>query len=280
MSNPNEVPRPQQPGAQPPTAGQVPPAGSEPTPTTPPAQPGNQLPGHQVPPGYEGGPQQPGYGQPQGSNPPQPGYGQPQGYQAPQQQYNQTPPGYQPPQGHQPQGYQAPGNQTPGKPLGGFRFEMPTDRPANLYDVMPRGGFAGMFTVTGMPTELKVSYWIWLIGGLLGLLGGVVGLFGSFVLLAVVPGLGFVVLLLVLVALALAAAQVILSMKMKEGREWARFALTIVAGISLLLAILNASAAEGRGGGSWPSFIISLAAVVLMWMPNSQAWFASLRGRS
>ena len=114
---------------------------------------------------------------------------------------------------------------------------------------MPSGGLAGMFTVTWLPIELKVAYWIWLIGGLLGLLGGVIGLFGSFVLLAVAPGLGFVVLLLVLVALALAAAQVILAMKMKEGREWARFALTIVAGISLLLAILNANAAEGRGGG-------------------------------
>ncbi|HSO15280.1 MAG TPA: hypothetical protein VLS95_04905 [Arthrobacter sp.] len=136
-----------------------------------------------------------------------------------------------------------------------------------------------MFTVSWLPTELKVAYWIWLIGGLLGLLGGVIGLFGSFVLLAVAPGLGFVVLLLVLLALALAAAQVILAMKMKEGREWARFALTIVAGISLLLAILNAGAAEGRGGGSWPSFIISLVATVLMWLPNSQAWFASLRGR-
>ena len=82
-------------------------------------------------------------------------------------------------------------------------------------------------------------------------------------------------LLLVLVALALAAAQVILAMKMKEGREWARFALTIVAGVSLLLAIINASAADGRGGGSWPGFIISLVATVLMWLPNSQAWFAS-----
>ena len=131
---------------------------------------------------------------------------------------------------------------------------MPTDRPRNFNDVMPSGGFSGMFTVTWLPTELKVAYWIWLIGGLLGLLGGVVGLFGAFVLLAVVPGLGFLVLLLVLVALALAAAQIILAMKMKEGREWARFALTIVAGISLLLAILNASAADGRGGGSWPSF--------------------------
>jgi hypothetical protein len=224
--------------------------------------------------------QQPGNGQPQNYNqPPQPGsvppagYGQPQGY-VPPQDFNQAPAGYPAP------GSQAPGYQAPGKPTGGFRFELPTDRPRNMYEVMPRDGFSSMFTVTGMPTELKVSYWIWLIGGLLGLLGGVVGLFGSFVLLAVVPGLGFLVLLLVLVALALAAAQVILSMKMKEGHEWARFALTAVAGISLLLAILNASAADGRGGGSWPSFLVSLVAVVLMWMPNSQAWFASLRSRS
>ncbi|MET1089013.1 MAG: hypothetical protein ABWY04_18165 [Arthrobacter sp.] len=144
---------------------------------------------------------------------------------------------------------------------------------------MPLGGFASMFTVTWMPTPLKVAYWIWLISGLLGLLGGVIGLFGSFVLLAVAPGLGFVVLLLVLVALAIAATQVILAIKMKEGHEWARFALTIVAGISLLLAILNASTADGRGGGSWPHFTVSLVATVLMWLPSSQAWFSSVRGR-
>jgi hypothetical protein len=219
MSNPDEVPPPQQPG-------RVPPAGPDPAAHLPP--------GHQAP-----------------------------GYQPPQQ-------GYQPP----------PAYQAPDQPSAGFRFELPTDRPRNFNDALPSGGFAGMFTVTWLPTELKVAYWIWLIGGLLGLLGGVIGLFGSFVLLAVAPGLGLIVLLLVLVALALAAAQVILAMKMKEGREWARFALTIVAGISLLLAILNASAADGRGGGSWPSFVISLVATVLMWLPNSQAWFDSLRGRS
>ena len=238
MSNPNEVPPPQQPGPRPPQPGSVPPAGAEAPRVTPPAPDGN------LPPGYQA-----------------PGY-QPPGYQAPQQ-------GYEPPPAHQ----------APDQPAGGFRFELPTDRPRSFNDAMPRGGFSGMFTVSWLPTELKVAYWIWLIGGLLGLLGGVVGLFGSFVLLAVAPGLGFVVLLLVLVALALAAAQVILAMKMKEGREWARFALTIVAGISLLLAILNASAADGRGGGSWPSFILSLVATVLMWLPNSLAWFTSLRGR-
>ncbi|BCW68241.1 hypothetical protein NicSoilB4_30040 [Arthrobacter sp. NicSoilB4] len=228
MSNPNEVPPPQEPGDRQPQTGSVPPAGAEAPRVVPPAPDGNQPPGHPAP-------------------------------------------GYQPPP---PPEYRA-----PGRPAGGFRFELPTDRPQNFNDAMPQGGFSGMFTVSWLPTELKVAYWIWLIGGLLGLLGGVIGLFGSFVLLAVAPGLGFLVLLLVLVALTLAAAQVILAMKMKEGREWARFALTIVAGISLLLAILNDSAADGRGGGSWPSFIISLVATVLMWLPKSQAWFESLRGR-
>jgi hypothetical protein len=181
-------------------------------------------------------------------------------------------------------GRPTPGQQPPNQPSGqtprGFRFEMPTDRPRDFNDVMPRDGFAGMLAVSWLPIELKVAYWIWLISGLLGLLGGVVGLFGAFVLLAVAPGLGFLVLRLVLVALALSGAQVVLAMKMKEGREWARFALTIVAGISLLLAILNTSAADGRGAGSWPGFTISLVAAVLMWLPNSQAWFASLRGRA
>jgi hypothetical protein len=228
-------------------------------------------------------PPQPGDVPPQASNVPHTGSEPPQGNP-------QTPGGHQPPpQGYRPapQGYgQAPGqpgHQATGQPgqsgSGRVRFEMPSDRPRSVSEAMPQGGFSGMFSVPAMPTELKVSYWIWLIGGLLGLLGGVIGLFGSFVLLVMAPGLGLVVLVLVLVALALAAAQVILAMKMKEGREWARFALTIVAGISFLLTIINVSAADGRGGGSWPSFLISLVATVLMWLPKSQEWFAGHRGR-
>jgi hypothetical protein len=136
-----------------------------------------------------------------------------------------------------------------------------------------------MFKVAPMPTELKVSYWIWLIGGLLGLLGGVIGLFGSFVLIAFAPPIGLLVLLLVIVALALAIAQIVLAMKMKEGREWARFALTILVGISLVLSVISAGVADGRAGGSLPGFIISLVATVLMWLPNAQAWFVANRGR-
>ena len=178
-------------------------------------------------------------------------------------------------------GYQAPPPGYQGQPAsaGGFRFEMPTDRPRNFGDALPAGGLSGMFKVAAMPTELKVSYWIWLIGGLLGLLGGVIGLFGSFVLVAFAPAIGLLVLLLVIVALALATAQILLAMKMKEGREWARFALTILAGISLVLALISSGIADGRAGGGLPGFLISLVATVLMWLPNAQAWFAANRGR-
>ena len=216
----------------------------------PPQQPGAQPPASgSVPPA--GPPRLP-------ANPPSP-----PGYQAPPPGYQAPPPGYQ--------GQQA--------PAGGFRFEMPTDRPRNFGDALPAGGLSGMFKVAAMPTELKVSYWIWLIGGLLGLLGGVIGLFGSFVLVAFAPAIGLLVLLLVIVALALATAQIILAMKMKEGREWARFALTILAGISLLLALISSGIADGRAGGGLPGFLISLVATVLMWLPNAQAWFAANRGR-
>jgi hypothetical protein len=75
-----------------------------------------------------------------------------------------VPGGYQPPAGYQGAGYQPPtGGQAPGQTPGGFRFEMPTDRPRNFNDVMPSGGFSDMFTVTWLPTELTVAYWIWLI---------------------------------------------------------------------------------------------------------------------
>lgn len=171
-----------------------------------------------------------------------------------------------------------PGQEQPGGAgrAGGFRFEVPADRPRNFNEVLPLGGYSGMFTLPAMPTELKISYWVWVIGGLLGLLAGVIGLFSVLVLFVVSPPEGILLLLLVVVALALAGAQVTLAMKMKEGREWARFALTIAAGVSLLLAALSTGF---TGGGSWPGFVISLAATVLMWLPNSQSWFAASRGR-
>lgn len=175
-----------------------------------------------------------------------------------------TPPaGYQPPPA---QGYQQPGQPQ------GHQFQLPSDAPRSFDQVMPKGGFSGIFSVAGMPTELKVSYWIWVISGLLGILVGILGFFGSLLALAVAPAIGVVALLLVLVSLALACAQIILAMKMKEGKSWARMALTVIVGITLVISVIL-SGMDGTGGG-WFGSILGIVATVLMWLPNSQPWFA------
>lgn len=153
---------------------------------------------------------------------------------------------------------------------------MPADRPGNLYEALPQGGFTGIFSVAGLPMELRISYWIWVASGLLGLLGGVIGLFGALVLFAFLPGIAILVLLLVLFGAALSGAQIVLAMTMKEGREWARLALTAVTGASLLLTIISVSFTDGRGG-SGLNLLASLAATVLMWVPGSQRWFVASR---
>ncbi|MDR6415015.1 hypothetical protein [Pseudarthrobacter sulfonivorans] len=173
---------------------------------------------------------------------------------------------------------EVPQPQQPGQPSG-FHLQKPTDGPQSFNDVMPKGGFSGMFSVIGLPTELKVSYWIWLIGGMLGVLGSLFGLLATLAFFTVAPALAAVFLVLVLVALALAAAQIVFGLKMKEGKEWARLALTIVAGVSLVLAVIGGSMGEGIGN-NWLGFLISAAATVLMWLPNSQAWFTAVKGRA
>jgi hypothetical protein len=160
---------------------------------------------------------------------------------------------------------------------------MPTDGPRSFNDVMPQGGFSGMFKTQGLPTELKVSYFIWVISGLLGLLFGLIAFFAVIAAFAFAPAFAAIAMILLLLTLAVAAAQVILAMKMKEGKEWARLALTILAGVSLLLAIFGAVNGGGSGmglGGNWFGFLVSAVAVVLMWLPNAQLWFKTVKGHA
>jgi hypothetical protein len=159
---------------------------------------------------------------------------------------------------------------------------MPTDGPRSFNDVLPQGGFSGMFKTQGLPTELKVSYFIWVISGLVGLLFGLIGLFAIIAAFAFIPALAAVAaLVLLLVSLAVAAAQVVLAMKMKEGKEWARLALTAIAAVSLVLAIFGSINMGGPStglGSNWFGFLVSAVAVVLMWLPNSQLWFKAVKG--
>ncbi|WP_307608679.1 hypothetical protein [Pseudarthrobacter sp. W1I19] len=142
-----------------------------------------------------------------------------------------------------------------------------------------RGGMSTLFSVAGRPTEIKVSFWIWFVGGILGFLGGLLGMLASLVLFAAAPAAAAGVLTLMLLAAAVGVAQAAFAIKMKAGRKWGRLALTVLTGITLALAALNSMTGMGQDG-NWIAFLVSLMATALMWLPNSRAWFGSVGGRN
>ncbi len=191
------------------------------------------------------------------------------------------PPGYQQP-GYQapPPGYQQPGYQQPAPPAGNFKFEMPKDAPRSMNEVMPAGGFGGMFKMDGLPQLLKISYIIWLVSAGLWLLSTFFLLIGSLFALGAkdnsilgitIPGSGAEIraqgikgIVVAIISLALILAIVVCAMKLKEGMQWARMALSVIAFLSIVLLFF------GAGGG-----LLGIVATVLMWLPESTAWLNS-----
>ncbi|TLM84617.1 hypothetical protein [Pseudarthrobacter sp. NamE5] len=143
------------------------------------------------------------------------------------------------------------------------------------YTSGPRQGVLGsLFSVAGRPTEIKVSFWIWLIGGILGMLGGLLGMLASLVLFSAAPSTAAAVVTLMLLAAAVGVVQMVLAVRMKAGRNWARLALTALSGATLVLAVANGAMGVGQAG-NWIAFLISLVAAVLLWLPASRAYFAA-----
>lgn len=213
------------------------------------------------------GPEQP--EQPAGNQPP-PGYGAPPpagqpGAATPPPGYQAPPPGYQAPPQYQAPGHQAPGQQPPPPPAGDFKFEMPQDMPRSMNEVMPVGGFSGIFKTAGLPQLLKISYIIWLVTAALGILFNILGLLGSLVFLGLGSGSAARGFVSSLISLAVMVAVVICAMKLKEGMQWARLALSAMVVVSLVLVPLGAS---GTG-------LLGIVAAVLMWLPESSAWLKS-----
>lgn len=177
-------------------------------------------------------------------------------------------------------GYQTPGPQAPQPPAGDFKFEMPKDTPHSMNEVMPVGGFGGIFKMDGLPQLLKISYIIWLVSAGLWLLSTFFLLIGSLFALGArdnsifgitVPGSGAEIraqgvmgIVVAIISVALILAIVVCAMKLKEGMQWARMALSAIAFLSIILLFF------GAGGG-----LLSIVATVLMWLPESTAWFNS-----
>ena len=235
MSTPNETPRPEQGAGQPATP---PPPGYGSQPDSPlPGQPPAPPPGYEqpAPPSYQGQPHQ------------QPGY-------------QQQPPPYQ---GQQPPLYPGqPGYQQ--QPADDFSVRMPQDLPKSFQDVLPVDGLGGIFRADGLPQLLKVSYFLWLATAGLWLFFTFFGFIGSLFMLGSRHWRGEAIMGIItsFVAVALIAAVVVCAMKLKEGRQWARMALSAIVLIGFVLMAL------GSNGGS----LLGVAAAVLMWLPESTAW--------
>ncbi|PYH02114.1 hypothetical protein CVV67_01340 [Arthrobacter stackebrandtii] len=224
------------------------------------------MPGGQPapPPGYQQPAPQAGYQQPV----PPPYQGQPypgQPYQQPGYQQQPPPPyqGQQPPSYPGQPGYQ---QQPPyqQQPAGDFSVGMPKDMPKSFQDVMPAGGLGGLFRTDGLPQLLKVSYFLWLATAALWLFFTFFGFIGSLFMLGSRYWRGDAVMGIItsIIAAALIAAVVVCAMKLKEGKQWARMALSAIVLIGFVLMAL------GSNGGS----LLGVAAAVLMWLPESTAW--------
>lgn len=182
-----------------------------------------------------------------------------------------------------PQGQHYPGRSHPGQPYSGaqrpYRFRLPQQWPRSISDLLPAGGFGGhVFSQQGVPTLVSVAFWILLVSSALGLVFSVLGLVamlgvGLFTYPgAVVPALvatAFVALNVVICAL-----QALLSFKIREASEWARFVVSVLTLASLIVGT-GSLVAGGSGGGM--TGLLGLAVVVLLWLPEPNEWFLTSR---
>lgn len=198
-----------------------------------------------------------------GSQPSDNGHGSP-----PYQQYQQPKPPNSPSQS---------GGTSSGQSNNDFKFEMPQDMPHSVKEVLPAGGFASIFKMDGLPQLLKLSYIMWLVAAGIWALVSLALLVTSLIALgtpddpfgfgAAVRAAGAKGIVVALISMVLTAAMILCAMKLKEGLQWARMALSALALLSIIMMFF------GGGGG-----LLAVVAAVLMWLPESTAWFNTRSG--
>lgn len=165
------------------------------------------------------------------------------------------------------------------RPQQPYRFRMPQSWPRSVQDVLPAGGFGGhIFSQQGVPMLVSIAFWILLVSSALGLILSVLGLVamlgvGLFAYSgAVVPAL--VATVIVALSVVICALQVLLSFKIREASEWARFVLSVLTVVGLI-AGAGGLVAGGSGGGM--TGLLGIAVVVLLWLPEPNEWFLASR---
>lgn len=240
----------------------------------------------------EYGNQQPQFGQ-QGYQQPQhgqPGSGQYQQHGHQQSQYGQ--------QGYQQHGANggaahASAQKNPYFDFTGYKTRMPKSWPKSAGEALPsmRGGFTQIFKTAHMPMDAKIGYWIWLLGcagaivawcfAVIAILFGIIAypvvligagmmtLFGEFRWGVIIAFFATMILQLVMILLQLA-----LTLKLREGSEWARAGLTAITLLTVVYGIiLTIAGLESGGADTVAVTIISILLLAFFWMPQANAWF-------
>lgn len=226
----------------------------------------------------------------------QPQHGQP-GPEQHQQQYGSQQPQYGQ-QGYQQHGANggaahASAQKNPYFDFTGYKTRMPKSWPKSAGEALPsvRGGFTQIFKTAHMPMDAKIGYWIWLLGcagaivawcfAVIAILFGIIvsplvligtgmmTLFGEFRWGVIIAFFATMILQLVMILLQLA-----LTLKLREGAEWARAGLTAVTLLTMVYGIfLTITGLESGGADTVAATIISILLLAFFWMPQANAWF-------
>jgi len=125
------------------------------------------------------------------------------------------------------------------------------------------------------PGTVTAAFVLWIIAAIVGLVSAILAFVAFGAGGAVTGGLtGGVAIAVGVFALIVAIIQVIIVFKMRDGRNWARIVLTIL-GILSIVSNIN-SGVQGQGF-SWVTLIVTLIAVILMYVGGANAYFRSRR---
>jgi hypothetical protein len=235
----------------------------------------------------------------QGNPPPgHPSQGYPnQGY--PNQGYpTQGYPTQQPNSGQQPY----PGQGYPGQPgqQGGYPTQAPYQGAAGYPGAYPGG--AGLPPEPVRPNTVNLAFWCWILTTVASLVGLIITLTASVWTDAVNAGIrqsgqsvnidvqslvNTVKIISVIFFLIFAAVYLLFAFKMRAGRNWARIVLTVFGALSLLSTFtsstssvtVNGQTYASNSGPGWVTGLLALAGIVLMYLPQSNQFFADAKAR-
>lgn len=129
-----------------------------------------------------------------------------------------------------------------------------------------------IFSLDGVPAEVQASYWISVVGGIIGVLIGIVTGLTSFAFLQLLGPMWLIWMVLDVAAVVFAAAQIALGVAAAQRKEWGRLVLTALATMEIVLVV--GIILGGVPAGYWYGFGLTAVAAALLWVPSSSRWFA------